>query len=61
MSKYFIIKDLKPQEMVEFMYNTKIRPEHALTDDIYLFDCQEQTLSKLDSTQSQEQGMTQQM
>ena len=56
------IKDLDElKEMVEFMYNTKIRPEHALTDDIYLFDCQEQTLSKLDSTQSQEQGMTQQM
>lgn len=56
------IQDLDElKEMVEFMYNTKIRPEHALTDDIYLFDCQEQTLSKLDSTQSQEQGMTQQM
>lgn len=56
------IKDLDElKEMVEFIYNTKIRPDHALTDDIYLFDCQEQTLSKLDSMQSQEQGMTQQM
>jgi len=49
------------KEMVEYIYKTRIRPEHALTADIYLFACQEQTLSKLDSTQSQEQGMTQQM
>ena len=56
------IKDMDElKEMVEYIYKTRIRPEHALTEEIYLFNFQEQTLSKLDSTQSQEQGMTQQM
>lgn len=49
------------KEMVEYIYKTRIRPEHALTADIYLFDCQEQTLSKLDDVQGQDMGMTQQM
>ena len=49
------------KEMVEYIYKTRIRPEHALTSDIYLFDCQEQTLSKLDDVQEQDMGMTQQM
>ena len=49
------------KEMVEYIYKARIRPEHALTSDVYLFDCQEQTLSKLDDVQEQDMGMTQQM
>ena len=49
------------KEMVEFFYKRRINPEYALTSDIYLFDYQEQTLSKLDDVQEQDMGMTQQM
>ena len=56
------IKDVDElKELVEYIYKTRIRPEHVLTADIYLFDCQEQTLSKLDDMQGQDMGMTQQM
>jgi len=49
------------KEMVEYFYKRRINPEYALTSDIYLFDYQEQTLSKLDDVQKQDMGMTQQM
>ncbi len=49
------------KEMVEYFYKRRINPEYALTSDIYLFDYQEQTLSKLDDVQEQDMGMTQQM
>lgn len=49
------------KEMMEFFYKRRINPEYALTSDIYLFDYQEQTLSKLDDVQEQGMGMTQQM
>ena len=56
------IKDMDElKEMVEYIYKTRIRPEHALTEEIYLFDFQEQTLSKVDEVQGQDMGMTQQM
>lgn len=57
-----VIKDMDElKEMVEYIYKTRIRPEHALMEEIYLFDFQEQTLSKVDEVQGQDMGMTQQM
>lgn len=56
------VQDLEGlKEEIAYVQRNRIRPEDILSGDIFLFDVQTQTLSKLDEMQSQEQGMTQQM